>query len=100
MSAKTQYCRRWKQGQATKDEHRNTAQACGDSIRKAKAQMEFCLVGDIKGNKNFYHNISGKKRWTRKPWVCGKLGRLKASTIRLRFSTAFSALTITSMAFS
>lgn len=54
-----QYCRRWKQGQATKDEHRNTMQACGDSIRKAKAQMEFCLVGHIKGNKNFYHNISG-----------------------------------------
>lgn len=59
---KEQYCRRWKQGQASKDEHRNTMQARGDSIRKAKAQMEFSLVGVVKGNNtSFYHNISGKK---------------------------------------
>lgn len=57
-----QYCRRWKQGQATKDKHRNTAQACGDSIRKAKIQMEFSLVSDIKGNNtSFYYSTSGKK---------------------------------------
>ena len=45
-----------------KHEHRNIAQAPRDGVRKAKAQMEFRLAGNIKGNtKNFYQYIRSKR---------------------------------------
>ena len=40
---------RWKQGQATKKEHRNVAQACSNRIRKLKAQLELELLRLMKG---------------------------------------------------
>lgn len=30
-------------------------------VRKAKAQLELSLIGNIKGNKNFYHYISNTR---------------------------------------
>lgn len=40
---------RWKQGQATKKEHRNVDQACSNRIRKLNAQLELELMRLVKG---------------------------------------------------
>lgn len=41
-----------------KDDHTNISQEHMGGVGKAKAQLEFRLAGNIKGNKNFYHYIS------------------------------------------
>ena len=54
--------RQWKQGQVFWEDHRDTAQLCGDGVRKAKAQLELNLARDAKNNnEGFYRHISQKK---------------------------------------
>lgn len=43
--------RRWKQGQAIKNEYRNIFWACRDNTKKAKAYLKLTPVRGIKGNK-------------------------------------------------
>lgn len=53
---------RWEQGQATKEESRNVAQAHSDCVRKGKAQLELKVKRDIKGKKaSFCHCMSDKR---------------------------------------
>lgn len=47
----------------TQEEYRATVRACRDSIRKAKADLEFNLVRDVRGNKKgFYRYINSKRK--------------------------------------
>ena len=36
--------RRWKQGQVTWEEYRDTVEVCSDTVRKAKAHLELDLA--------------------------------------------------------
>lgn len=40
--------------QATKEERRNIAQACGDGVRKAKAKLDLKLARDVSGNEMLF----------------------------------------------
>ena len=53
--------RRWKQGQATKEEFRNFPQVCRDGVRKDRTQLQLRLIKDIKGNQNFCSYTGSKK---------------------------------------
>lgn len=44
--------RRWKQGQAMKNEFRNIFWTCKDNTSKAKAYSKFTPIRGIKGDKN------------------------------------------------
>lgn len=59
---KAAYSRRSKQGQATMYEHRNIAQAHRGGVRKAKPQLEFKRVGNIKRNSNKFCHYTNSKR--------------------------------------
>ncbi|GAB0200720.1 hypothetical protein GRJ2_002537500 [Grus japonensis] len=57
---------RWKQGQVTWEEYRETVRAARDQVRKAKALIELNLARDIKGNKkSFYTYISDKRKMSK-----------------------------------
>ena len=43
--------RKWKEGQATKDEYSQVARKCRDGIRRAKAENDLRLTRDTKSNK-------------------------------------------------
>lgn len=51
LKTKKEVYRSWKQGQETWGEFRGTLQAYRDTVRKAKAHLEFNLVSVLKGNK-------------------------------------------------
>ena len=42
--------RKWKEGQAFKDEYRQAARKCRDGIRRAKAENELRLARETKSN--------------------------------------------------
>lgn len=56
-----QYKKAIEQEEQEKDEHTNITREHKGSVGKAKAQLEFKLAGNIKGNKNFYHYISNTR---------------------------------------
>ena len=58
--------RKWKQGCVSWEEYRAVVCVCRDRIRKAKAQMELNLVGDVKDNKKGFCRYVGRKRRPRK----------------------------------
>lgn len=43
------------------EDYREIIQAASDQVRKAKAQIELNLSGEIKGTKNFFTYINEKK---------------------------------------
>ncbi|KAK4816298.1 LOW QUALITY PROTEIN: hypothetical protein QYF61_014596 [Mycteria americana] len=47
---------KWKQGQVTQEEYRDTVQSCRDEIMKAKAHLELNLVRNVKGNKKSFYS--------------------------------------------
>lgn len=47
-------------------EYRNPVQTSKEEVRKAKAQMEVKLVGDIKDEKKCFYKCIGDKKKTRK----------------------------------
>ena len=54
--------KRWKHGQATQEEYKETVQVGRYRGRKTKAHLDLTVVGDIKGSKkSFYRCISSKK---------------------------------------
>lgn len=54
--------KRWKWGQATKEEYRNIPQTIPVNLGKFKAQLELKLARDIKGTKkNFYCYVINKR---------------------------------------
>ncbi|XP_074664130.1 uncharacterized protein LOC141916003 [Strix aluco] len=57
--------RKWKEGQATKEEFRNFPQVRRDGVRKARTQLQLRLVRDVRGNQNFYSYAGSKKLNTR-----------------------------------
>uniref|UniRef100_A0A674ICA9 Reverse transcriptase domain-containing protein n=4 Tax=Terrapene triunguis TaxID=2587831 RepID=A0A674ICA9_9SAUR len=63
LKNKKESYKKWKLGQITKDEYRQTTQECRGKIRKAKAQNELKLAKGIKGNKKtFYQYIRSKRK--------------------------------------
>ncbi|XP_065440587.1 mitoferrin-1 isoform X1 [Chrysemys picta bellii] len=63
LKNKKESYKKWKLGQITKDEYRQTTQECRGKIRKAKAQNELKLATGIKGNKKtFYQYIRSKRK--------------------------------------
>ncbi|GAB0203482.1 hypothetical protein GRJ2_002813800 [Grus japonensis] len=63
VKQKKEAYRRWKQGQVTWEEYRETVQAAREQVRKAKALIEISLARDVKDNKkSFYRYVSDKRR--------------------------------------
>ena len=52
--------------QATEEECRNIAQACGDGVTKAKAKLDLKLASNVDGTRR---HLSGKG-FVRKIWCC------------------------------
>ncbi|KFV69128.1 hypothetical protein N307_09661, partial [Dryobates pubescens] len=54
---------KWKEGQASWEEHRDVAWLCRNEVRKAKAQLELNLARDVKKNKKgFCRHIDQKRK--------------------------------------
>ncbi|GAB0177491.1 hypothetical protein GRJ2_000214400 [Grus japonensis] len=63
VKCKKEAYRGWKQGQVAWEEYRETVQAAGEQVRKAKALIEISLARDVKDNKkSFYRYVSDKRR--------------------------------------
>uniref|UniRef100_K7EXP3 Endonuclease/exonuclease/phosphatase domain-containing protein n=1 Tax=Pelodiscus sinensis TaxID=13735 RepID=K7EXP3_PELSI len=63
LKIKKESYKKWKVGQITKDEYRQTTQECRGKIRKSKPQNELQLATGIKGNKkSFYKYIRNKRK--------------------------------------
>ncbi|XP_058028993.1 uncharacterized protein LOC131193128 [Ahaetulla prasina] len=55
--------KKWKEGQITKAEYQQIAQACKDEVRKAKAHNEQRLATKVKNNKkSFFQHVKNKKK--------------------------------------
>ena len=54
--------RKWKHGCVSWEEYRDVVHVCRDRIRKAKAQMELNLAGDVKDNKKGLYRYMGRRR--------------------------------------
>ncbi|CAM4628179.1 unnamed protein product [Lepidochelys olivacea] len=55
--------KKWKIGQMTRDEYKNSARGCRSEIRKAKSHLELQLARDVKSNKkSFFRYVSKKKK--------------------------------------
>ncbi|KAK4806963.1 LOW QUALITY PROTEIN: hypothetical protein QYF61_027330 [Mycteria americana] len=54
--------RQWNQGHVSWEEHRDAAWMHRDGIRKAKAQLELNLAGDVKNNRKAFYRYFGQKR--------------------------------------
>ncbi|XP_065438446.1 uncharacterized protein LOC135981058 [Chrysemys picta bellii] len=65
LKNKKESYKKWKLGQITKDEYRQTTQECRVKIRKAKAQNELKLATGIKGNKIRLPTVMGCPSHTR-----------------------------------
>jgi len=98
-SHKKEAYRRWKQGQVTREEHRNTVQACRDTVRTATAQLKLDLVRDVKGNKMGFCKYKSDKCKTREnvgplPNETGDLVRQdieKAEVLNAVFASIFTS---------
>lgn len=53
--------KQWKWERVMWEDYREIIQAASDQVRKAKAQIELNLSGEIKGTKNFFTYINEKK---------------------------------------
>lgn len=63
LRGKKKMHRRWKQGQVSWEEYRDSACFCKNEIRKAKEHLEMNFLRDAKTNKKcFYRNVSQKKK--------------------------------------
>ena len=90
--------RKWKEGQATKEEYSQVAQKCQKGVRDAKAENELRLARDAKSNKKaFFRYVSSKRQ--RKEMVVqllnedGKLitdDKEKAEVLNSYFGSVFS----------
>ncbi|KAK4811145.1 LOW QUALITY PROTEIN: hypothetical protein QYF61_019776 [Mycteria americana] len=78
LKCKKEMHRQWKQGYASWEEYRDTAQECTDGIRKAKAQLELSLARDAKNNKKGFYRYVGQKRKIKEnvPPLVNKTGEL------------------------
>jgi len=64
LKSKRELHRQWKQGQASWEEYRDTAQLCKDRIRRSKAQLELNMARDAKNNsKGFYRYVNQKRKF-------------------------------------
>ncbi|KFQ42530.1 hypothetical protein N333_10137, partial [Nestor notabilis] len=55
--------RRWKQGQAAREEYSNVVWKARDQVRKAKAQLELNLARDVRNNrKGFCRYVANKRQ--------------------------------------
>lgn len=61
--------RKWKWGQMTQEEYRDTFWASRDKARKAKFHMELDLVREVKDNKKSFYKYNSCKRKTKKYWT-------------------------------
>ncbi|CAM4582215.1 unnamed protein product [Caretta caretta] len=55
--------KKWKVGHMTREEYKNSAQACRNEIRRAKLHLELQLARDVKSNKKgFFRYVGNKKK--------------------------------------
>ncbi|GAB0184184.1 hypothetical protein GRJ2_000884000 [Grus japonensis] len=63
LEGKKEFDSMWKKGMATWEEYRNVVRVCSDATRKAKAQLELKVAGEVKDNeKGFFKYISSKRK--------------------------------------
>ena len=62
LKTKKDTYRKWKEGQATREEYRQVAQNCRNSVRKAKAENELRLARNAKSNKKAFFRYMHSKR--------------------------------------
>ena len=65
LKTKEDMYRKWKEGQATKEEYRQAARKCRDGLRRAKAENEMKLARDTKSNKKAFFRYVSRKRQTK-----------------------------------
>lgn len=81
--------KRWKVGQVTQEEHRDTVQLCRDGVRKAKAHLDLNLATATKCNKKGVYNYINSKRKARKRYMSTEeWGRRSVSNERHRKGSA------------
>lgn len=69
MTFSTKRMYTWSQGQVAKEEYGNAAQACRDSVGKAKALLELEVIWDTQGSSYFYINSRRQFMENRNPRV-------------------------------
>lgn len=82
--------RRWKQGCATKEKFRNTAQACRDGVC-----LEVMLPSDIRCNRKGFSGYIGSKRLNKEnvsPLLNGRDGLVTVDTDKAEVGAAFASL--------
>ena len=62
LKTKKDTYRKWKEGQATKEEYSQVAQKCRNGVRDAKAENELRLARDAKSNKKAFFRYVNSKR--------------------------------------
>ncbi|CAM4531595.1 unnamed protein product [Caretta caretta] len=63
LNIKKEAYKKWKVGQMTREEYKNTAWACRNEIRRAKSHLELQLARDVKSNKKgFFRYVGNKKK--------------------------------------
>jgi len=62
LQGKKEMHRQWKQGQASWEEHRDSARLCREGVRRVKVQLELHLARDAKNNNKGFYSYCNQKR--------------------------------------
>ncbi|KAK4815711.1 LOW QUALITY PROTEIN: hypothetical protein QYF61_006749 [Mycteria americana] len=88
LRLKKEMYKRWKHREVTQEEYRATVQACRNSVRKAKADLELNLSRYGKGDKkDFYKYINSKRKATENVSLLLNGAGEPVTKKRLRYST-------------